>query len=261
VRGNARQWIFHDDEDRVAFLEVLRQVLDRYSWLLYAYCLMGNHYHLVVETPLANISVGMRQLNGLYARRFNQRTGSEGHVFQARFRSILVENEPYLLEICRYVVLNPVRAGLCDGPADWPWSSYTATLGEAGSPTPLALDRVLGSFAPTLRAARLSYEEFVLAGLGDALAERVRGERFGGARFLRDDFGYEEPVAEVPREQWLPEPPRLEKLFAREEFPIATAYRRYGYSLREIGDYLGCHYATVSRALRQEEAELSECKT
>jgi len=120
---------------------------------------------------------------------------------------------------------------------------------------------LLGSFAPTLRAARRAYEQFVLGGLEDALAERVRGERLGSEEFLRDDFGHDEPIAEVPREQWLPEPPTLEELFARERLPIATAYRRYGYTLREIGDYLGCHYATVSRALRQEEADLSECKT
>jgi REP-associated tyrosine transposase len=258
VRGNARQVVFAGEDDGLAFLEILRRVLERYSWLLYAYCLMSNHYHLVVETPLANVSLGMRQLNGLYARRFNDCHGREGHVFQARFRSILVDNEPYLLEVCRYVVLNPVRAGICDHPGEWRWSSFIATAGHCESPVWLALDRLLGSFASTRRAAERAYEEFVLAGLEDALAERVRGERLGGDEFVRDDFGYVEPIPEVPREQWLPEPPSLEELFAREPHPVATAYRRYGYTLREIGTYLGCHYATVSRALRREEADLSE---
>jgi putative transposase len=240
---------------------MLDHVLDRYCWLLYAYCLLVNHYHLVVETPLANISIGMRQLNGLYARRFNRRYDLEGHVFQSRFRSILVENDPYLLEVCRYVVLNPVRAGVCDHPGDWPWSSFNATVGRCSSAVPLALDRLLGRFAPTRRAAQRGYEEFVLAGLSDALAHRVRGERLGSEEFLRDDFGYDEPIPEVPREQWVPEPPKLEEIFAGERRPIATAYRRYGYTLRELGAFLGCHYATVSRALRQEEARLSERKT
>ena len=240
---------------------MLNHVLERYRWLLYAYCLLGNHYHLVVETPLANISIGMRQLNGLYARRFNRRYELEGHVFQSRFRSILVENDSYLLEVCRYVVLNPVRAGVCDHPGDWPWSSCNATVGRSASAVPLALDRLLGLFAPARRAAQRAYEEFVLAGVADALADRVRGERLGSEDFLRNDFGHDEPIPEVPREQWLPEPPKLGEIFATERRPIATAYRRYGYTLREIGAVLGCHYATVSRALRQEEAGLSECKT
>lgn len=203
----------------------------------------------------------MRQLNGLYARRFNRRYEVEGHVFQSRFRSVLVENDPYLLEVCRYVVLNPVRAGVCDHPGDWPWSTFNAAVGSSASPVPLALDRLLGLFAATRRTAQRAYEEFVLARVADALADRVRGERLGSEDFLRDDFGYDEPIPEVPRKQWLPEPPQLPEIFAAESRPIATAYRHYGYTLREIGDFLGCHYATVSRALRREEAALSECKT
>jgi putative transposase len=241
---------------------VLRHVLDRYGWLLYSYCLLGNHYHLVIETPRPNLSRGMRQLNGLYARRFNLRHGRVGHVFQARFRSILVENESYLLAVCRYVVLNPVRAGLCDDPGDWAWSSYNGTVGVAAAPVPLALDRLLGAFAPTRQLAQQRYRDYVLGGLEEALEERVKGERLGDQPFLRDDFGHDEPIPEVPREQWLPLPPALGELFAREEQPIGMAYRRYGYTLREIAVYLGCHYATVSRALRREEsAGLSDCKT
>jgi putative transposase len=241
---------------------LLGRVLERYGWLLYAYCLMNNHYHLVIETPRPNLSLGMRQLNGLYARRFNLRHRRVGHLFQARFRSILVESESYLLAVCRYVVLNPVRASLCDDPADWPWSSYNSTVGSVASPVPLALDRLLGAFASTLRLARRRYSDYVLTGLDEAIEERVRGERLGEEPFLRNDFGHDEAIPEVPREQWLPQPPTLEELFAREELPIATAYRRYGYTLREIGSFLGCHYATVSRALRREEsAGLSECKT
>lgn len=222
---------------------------------------MGNHYHLVVETPRANVSVGMRQLNGLYASRFNRRHLRVGHLFQARFRSILVESESYLLAVCRYVVLNPVRAGVCPWPSDWHWSSFNATCGNA-DPGPLALDRLLGAFAHITTTARKRYEDYVLAGLEDALGERVRGERLGDEPFLRDDFGHTDPSAEVPREQWLPLSPPLEELFARERFPIAVAYRRYGYTLRDIGSHLGCHYATVSRALRrEEEAGLSRRKT
>jgi REP element-mobilizing transposase RayT len=231
-------------------------VLDRYRWLCFAYCLMGNHYHLVVETQLPNLPLGMRQLNGRYAQRFNARHDRCGHVFQARYRSILVESNSYLPSVCRYVVLNPVRHGLCDHPADWPWSSYHATAGTGRAHVPLALGPLLGVFAPTTRAAQQRYRDFVGAGIGDALGDRVRGERLGEDDFLRDTFGHDDPIPEVPREQWLQQRPALPELFEREELPLAVAYRRYGYTLREIADYLGCHYATVSRALAREELEI-----
>ena len=231
-------------------------MLDRYSWLCHAYCLMGNHYHLVIETPLANLSLGMRQLNGLYARRFNLRHGRVGHVFQARFRSILVASDAYLLAVCRYVVLNPVRAGLCSHPQEWPWSSYAATAGMCPAAIPLALDRLLPQFASTRPLAQRRYQAFIAAGLDDALRDSVRGERLGDELFLRNDFGHPEPIPEIPRAQWLPVRPALDQLFALNERPVATAYRRYGYTLREIGAHLGCHYATVSRALRREEQQL-----
>src|SRR5687767_13788050 len=120
ARGNARMPIFDDDADRRNFLSVLEQVLDRSGWLLHAYCLMGNHYHLMVETMQANLSAGMRQLNGVYTQRFNRRHERVGHLFQGRFKAILVERDSYLLELCRYVVLNPVRAGMVKRVQDYP---------------------------------------------------------------------------------------------------------------------------------------------
>ena len=110
ARGNARAKIFKDDADRDAFLSVLEQVLTQFDWLLHAYCLMDNHYHLMIETTEANLSAGMRQLNGVYTQRFNRRHRRVGHVFQGRFKAIVVDRDSYLLELCRYVVLNPVRA-------------------------------------------------------------------------------------------------------------------------------------------------------
>ena len=108
-RGNARQRIFFGDADRELFLDTLTQGIARYRWLCHAYCLMENHYHLLIETPRANLSLGMRQLNGIYTQTFNRRHHRVGHLFQGRFRAILVEKESYLLELCRYIVLNPVR--------------------------------------------------------------------------------------------------------------------------------------------------------
>lgn len=112
-RGNRQEAIFQDDEDRYGFLDIFGKTVRRYNWICHAYCLMDNHYHLLVETPDGNLSLGMRQLNGLFTQLINRRHGKVGHVFQGRFKSILVEKEAHLLELCRYVVLNPVRAKLC----------------------------------------------------------------------------------------------------------------------------------------------------
>ena len=111
-RGNHRAMIYEDDGDRVLFLEVLESVVERFNWLCHAYCLMGNHYHLLIETPEGNLSAGMRHLNQVYTQRYNRAHGVVGHLFQGRFKSVLIEKEAHLLEVCRYVVLNPVRAGM-----------------------------------------------------------------------------------------------------------------------------------------------------
>jgi REP element-mobilizing transposase RayT len=129
ARGNAREPIFFDDEDRQSFLTILGSVVNRFNWLCHAYCLMGNHYHLLIETPDGNLSRGMRQLNGVYTQKVNRRYSRVGHLFQGRFKSILVDKGSYLLELARYVVLNPVRAKLVKDPKDWEWSSYRATVG------------------------------------------------------------------------------------------------------------------------------------
>ena len=123
-RGNARHAIFRDDFDRKVFLDLLETVTEDFHWLCHAYCLMANHYHLVIETPEANLSSGMRQLNGVYTMRFNRRHRTVGHVLQGRFKAILIQRESHLLEVCRYVVLNPVRAEGVKRPEEWKWSSY-----------------------------------------------------------------------------------------------------------------------------------------
>ncbi len=122
-RGNARSMIYADDKDREDFLRILALVVERYQWLCHAYCLMGNHYHLLIETPEGNLSKGMRQINGVYTQSYNRRHQRVGHLFQGRFKAILVEKESYLLQLCRYIVRNPVAANLCQSVDQWPWSS------------------------------------------------------------------------------------------------------------------------------------------
>jgi putative transposase len=127
-RGNAQATIFVDDVDYMEFVRMLGAVVSQYGWLTHSYSLLPNHYHLLVETPDANLGAGMHRLNGRYARRFNQRYRRFGHVFQGPYGAELVERDEHLQEVYRYVVLNPVRAGLCEHFEDWPWTFVDAAI-------------------------------------------------------------------------------------------------------------------------------------
>lgn len=152
-RGNARQKVFFTDADRELFLNTLTGVVSRYHWICRAYCLMANHYHLLIETPKTNLSIGMRQLNGIYTQSFNRRRKRVGHLFQGRFKAILVERESHLLELCRYIVLNPARVKGRARASTWNWSSYRPTAGLASVPGFLSTDWILEQFGKSrLRA-------------------------------------------------------------------------------------------------------------
>jgi putative transposase len=161
ARGNRRQPIFNDDRDRERFLSLLTEVVSRSGWRCHAFCLMPNHYHLLIETPEPNLSTGMYRLNGSYAQWFNRRHGVDGHLFQRRFHSALVGSIWHLVELSRYIVLNPVRAGLCSHPGEWRWSSYRATIGIGRRPALLTVHWLLRQFGRTPEQARVSYREFV----------------------------------------------------------------------------------------------------
>jgi REP element-mobilizing transposase RayT len=163
-RGNRRQEIFRDDVDRRYFLALLADVIARHEWKCHAYCLMTNHYHLLVETPKADLSVGMHRLNSLYAMWFNHRHGLDGHLFQGRFHSVLVLSTWHLIELSRYIVLNPVRAGLCVAAGAWRWSSYRAMIGRARRAAHLDPTWLLAQFGPTTRHAREAFRLFVAEG-------------------------------------------------------------------------------------------------
>jgi REP-associated tyrosine transposase len=165
ARGNRQAPVFADDLDRTHFLSFLDEIVRRFRWKCFAYCLMTNHVHLVVETPEPNLGEGMCRLNGRHAQLFNKRWDLTGHVFQGRFRSDLVESDVHLLELFRYVVLNPVRAGACSSPADWPWSSYAATVGTVASPRFLSLDRLSSYFGRSRAQAAREFELFVRDGM------------------------------------------------------------------------------------------------
>lgn len=156
-RGAVQLPIFEDSADRTIFLGLLASAVERCGWLCHAYCLMGNHYHLVIETPQATLAKGMHRVNRGYADWFNRRSGRAGHTFDARYGSVLVENERHELELARYVVLNPVLGGICRSVEDWPWSNYRATVGLVRRPDFLTIDRMLGLFGFDIAA----YSRFV----------------------------------------------------------------------------------------------------
>ena len=167
-RGDRREPIAKDDIDRVAFLSIAGHALERFNAHALAYCLMGNHYHLVIRTREANLSRLMRHINGVYTQTFNRRHQLTGHLFQGRFKAILVDSDSYLLEVCRYVDLNPVRAQMVDRPDAYRWSSYRALAGLADQPDWLDVHSVHGQLAPGKSAAYAAakYAQFVSEGKG-----------------------------------------------------------------------------------------------
>jgi putative transposase len=182
-RGTEGRAIFLDDLDRELFVAELGEVVKAGSWMCPAYCLMTNHFHLVIQTPQADLAVGMHAVNSTHANYFNRRHNHVGHLFQSRYTSILIERESHLLQACRYVVLNPVRAGLCRRPGYWRWSSYRATAGYVPAPDFLDVDWVLSQFGNNARRAALRWVEFVADGVADAAGlARSRGLAPGPGR-------------------------------------------------------------------------------
>ncbi len=256
ARGNARQDIFLDDDDRRQFLALLVETVERRDWACHAFCLMDNHYHLLLETASANLGRGMRQLNGVYTQRFNRAHDRVGHVFQGRYKAILVEKQAYLLELCRYVVLNPVRAGMVANPDDWPWSSYRRTaMPRRTAPAPQ--DWVLRQFGADDKAARAAYRRFVRAGIKrpESPWENLRGGvALGGAAFLASVSEYfVDASPETPRQPRLIARPSLAKIqdtHAERGAWMTESHDTHGYTLAEIAAEAGLHYATVSRIIK-----------
>lgn len=263
ARGNARAAIFLDDEDRQLFLDVWAECVKRFGWLCHAYCLMDNHYHFLIETPHGNLSAGMRQLNGIYTQRFNRRHGRVGHVFQGRFKAILVEKESYLLELCRYVVLNPVRAGMVPDIAQYAWSSYPAMIGASPAPPWLYTDWLLSQFGNDRASARRRYAQFVSEGVGVASPwAALKGQALlGHEAFVENLLPLIEnkgDLKEFPKAQRLLHRPELKALFPTEtrtdkrmrDKTIRTAYLEFGYSMASIARELEIHYSTVSKIIK-----------
>jgi putative transposase len=269
ARGNDRRPIFEDDDDCARFLIVLASTVARYRVLCHAYCFMGNHYHLLVQTPEANLSIAMRHLNGVYTQRFNRRHERCGHVLQGRFGAQLVDGDAYLREVSRYIVLNPVRAGLVGHPAEWRWSSFRATVGQEAVPGFLTVAWVLAlGGSRTTRDAVTRYTKFVESGIGERenMLEPFKARPLVGdesfAERLDRPCGQPSRCPEFPRAHRFASRPSLARIFenvtsrAVRNARAAVAVLGHGYALKEVAEFLGLHYATVSRALAQVDRPL-----
>ena len=233
--------------------------MGRFNWVCHAYCLMTNHYHLVVETPDGNLSKGMRQLNGMYTQASNRRHHRIGHYFQGRFKGILVDKESYLLELTRYVVLNPVRAGMVKHPVEYEWSSYRAMVGEAPPPDWLATDGLLAQFGKRrANARRRSAAGRLDEGipLGSIWAELRQQIYLGDEKFIKRMQRKAELQGDelsIPRAQRRPPAQSIANIAAKHperNDAIVAAYATGAYSYREIAKHFGLHLATVGRIIR-----------
>lgn len=262
-RGNEKKAIFRDNIDRESFLNILCKVNDRYNWTCHAYCLMDNHYHIVVETPDGNLSLGMRQLNGVYTQTFNRRHTRAGHLFQGRFKAILIQKDSHLLEVCRYVALNPVRAKAVANPRQWLWSSFQATAGMGQPHKCLTREWILLQFGSVLPVAEQEYRDFVNAGMDkESIWKQVKAQSILGGDNFPEDFADcikgNKDIVDIPRSQRYLDRPDLQSIFTEDvrgdilkrDEKITEAVYRYGYRQKEVADHLGMHFSSISRIMR-----------
>lgn len=261
ARGNTQSDIYDTDADRQQFLSLLEKVVTRYDWYCHAYCLMDNHYHFLIETGTPSLSKGMQILNGTYTQYFNRQHHRVGHVFQGRFKSILVQKEAYLLELARYIVLNPVRAQMVRSAKDWRWSSYRATAGDIEHDACLTTDWVLAGFAKTRKVAQQRYRDFVREGKGQPTPwQQLKNQIYlGSDNFVTDmqcNLRPEQSLKDIPKKHnQAPVKPLayFAENYQTRDLRMVHAYWSGHYTLLQVGDYFGVSYATVSRAVKRAE--------
>lgn len=231
-RGNDRKDIFSDDKDRKKFLSYLQSSHERYSAVIHAYCLMSNHYHILLETPQGNLSQIIRHINGAYTIYFNSRHKRSGHLFQGRYKSILIEADEYASELSRYIHLNPLRAGITKQPDKYSWSSYRYYINKEYIPEWLEVDFILGYFSKRRSVARRKYREFVIESIDqkdyDPLKNIVASTVLGSTDFvnqIKDRYlSGKVPDRDVPSLRRLVDKPKVEEIAKEADSVIDNDY-------------------------------------
>lgn len=268
ARGNARGAIYSDATDRQQFLMVLQNTIHRYDWYCHAYCLMDNHYHLLIETSKPTLSKGMKYLNGTYTQYFNRQHQRVGHVLQGRFKAILVQKDTYLLELARYIALNPVRAQMVRNAGEWRWSSYRATAGYEKRDACLTTEWILAGFANTKSVAQQRYRDFVQDGQEQPSPwQQLKNQIYlGNDDFVHDmqrKLNPEQSLKDIPKKQKQPPVKPLSHFVGRDKTrdeSMAQAYWSGHYTLTQVGEHFGVSYATVSRAVKRAEERRQNVK-
>ncbi len=263
ARGNRQEHIFLDDKDRILFLKLLADNAKKLNWLCHAYCLMGNHYHLLLETPDGILSSGMQIINSVYAKRFNRKYDQVGHLFQGRYSDRLVEGDVDLLLTARYICRNPIEANFVQDAAHWKWCSYKPTIGKGRSPEFLTTTQILNCLSMNHSKAREFFRCFVHADIGkngEGMLEFIQEksvEYFLSSK-LSPIIDMKRSNGPVQRTQRILSRPSLEELFSRiDPFEpeqrngvIRDAYRFYGYKQTEIALFLGLDRSTIIKIVK-----------
>ena len=269
-RGNEQRDIFKSPKDRERFLSYLESATMRYGAVIHVWCLMSNHYHLLVETPSGNLSQIMRHINGAYTTYFNIKHQRAGHLFQGRYKALLVEADAYAAQLSHYIHLNPVRGGVVTLPVDYPWSSYRCYIGLSPSPDWLTTDLVLGYFGGKTPESKFRYRKFVegplCSGEENPLQAAVASTILGSPEFIRDVVGKKlaekQDERNVPAAKKLALLPSLDAIIAKLEaefgcdkhlrvISIYCCIKYSGAKLKEIGDRFGISDAAVSQTNRR----------
>ena len=262
-RGSDRLNIFNDTLDYQDFLLVFFDTINRYNWTCYAYCLMPNHYHLLIKTHEANLSLGMRQLNGVYTQNYNIRYKRIGHLFQGRFKSILVEEEKYKYELIRYIALNPLRANIAQKIEDWEWNSVLEILGKANKTGCINIKEILFNFDQDENKAKEIFLNFLSLKCEEDMEKPKGGIILGSDEFIdsiKEYFKDKEKEIEIPAKERLVARLSLIDIFGDKSMTkkernrkIYEAHADYGYLLSELANYLKIHYTTISRIYKKEK--------
>jgi REP element-mobilizing transposase RayT len=256
ARGNRQHRIYHDDTDRLVWLDMLATICRRHQCITYSFCQMTNHYHLMIETVDANLSQAMRQLNGLYSQYVNRRHGLAGHLFQGRFHAVLVQKQTYLQALSRYIVLNPVRARMVSSVDEWPWSSHPYMVSSENAPAWLDRDWLLGQFGETRQQAIAAYQSFIVDGVGagNPLNATRHQVLLGDDDFVtrhqdaQRSVELVETMRDARRAVALPLIAYQARYACRDE-AMAQAYLSTAYTMTHIAQAFGVSTKTVSRAV------------